>query len=65
MTTRDPGPWEIGDEIAAASTWNRCWGRGRFELLQECEIEIEWAREDTLSHLDAIALQVLNQIVCG
>jgi hypothetical protein len=33
-------------------------------LLQEREIEIEWAREDALSHLDAIALQVLNQILC-
>jgi hypothetical protein len=32
--------------------------------LQEREIEIEWAREDALSHLDAIALQVLNQILC-
>jgi hypothetical protein len=33
-------------------------------LLQEREIEIEWAREDALSHLDAIALQILNQILC-
>src|SRR5580658_4114139 len=57
----------MGDTIRtllSSPNWNRCWGRRRFELLRECEIEIEWAREDALSHLDAIALQVLNQILC-
>ena len=57
----------MGDTIStllSSPNWNRCWGRRRFELLRECGIEIEWAREDALSLLDAIALQVLNQILC-